>query len=64
MSLISAIILPMLEKELAKATPELTALALTELKSIGNEVVKWAEEKLNMDINGDGLIGDNDGKSS
>lgn len=49
-----------LEAELIDLAPDLKALALRELKELGNQVVEWAEEKLNIDINGDGKIGGSD----
>lgn len=64
MSLLSSIILPLVEKQLAEVAPELTNAALIALKAVGKELVEWAETKLNVDINGDGIIGDSDGESS
>lgn len=62
MSLLSNFIrnnlLKALEEELIDLTPELKAMALRELKELGVQVVQWAEEKLNLDLNGDGQIGD------
>lgn len=62
MSLLSNFIrnnlLKALEEELIDLTPELKAIALRELKELGVQVVQWAEEKLNLDLNGDGQIGD------
>ncbi len=64
MSLLSSFIrnnlLKALEEELIELTPELKAVALRELRELGNKVVEWAEEKLNIDLNGDGEIGDGD----
>ncbi len=58
MSLLSSIIIPRLEKELMALTPELSQFLLSQLKVFASEIVEWAEEKINMDLNGDGLIGD------
>jgi len=64
MNLLASVLLSVLEKHLAEAAPEIAEVTLNQLKLIGNEVVMWAEKKLNYDINGDGKIGDDDGKSS
>jgi len=58
MSLLSAIILPHLEKQLLEQTPEIAQTLVQAVHGVGNELVKWAEGKLNMDVNGDGKIGD------
>lgn len=58
MSLFSSIILPQLEKEIVKLEPDLKAFILNQLKIFASEVVQWAETKLNVDINGDGVIGE------
>lgn len=62
MSLISTFIrnnlIKALEEELISKSPELKDLALREVQELGQQVVQWAESKLNMDINGDGKIGD------
>lgn len=64
MSLLSSFIrnnlLKALEEELQDHTPELKAIALRELKELGQQVVEWAESKLHLDLNGDGKIGDGD----
>lgn len=61
MSLLSNFIrnnlLKALEEELIEMAPELQAVAVRELKELGQQVVEWAETKLNIDINGDGQIG-------
>ena len=46
-----------LEEELVAQAPELQAVAIQELKELGQQVIEWAEIKLNIDINGDGKIG-------
>ena len=46
MSLISSIILPKLEKELVALEPEIAALVLSQLKSIGADLLAWVEQKL------------------
>jgi hypothetical protein len=58
MSLLSAIILPKLEKELIALQPEIAAFSINQLKALASEVIEWAEKKSNLDINGDGVIGD------
>ncbi len=58
MSLFSAIILPQLEKELLSLEPQIATFLLGQLKKVSGEVVEWAESKLNVDINGDGKIGE------
>lgn len=57
MSLFSSILLPQLEKEIIKLEPDIKAFILTQLKGFAQEVVEWAETKLNLDINQDGAIG-------
>ena len=64
MSLLSSIILPMIERELAQAAPELSEALLKQIKTLGSLMIEWAETKLNVDINGDGVIGENNGESS
>jgi len=46
MSLLSSIILPKLEKELVALEPEIAALVLSQLKSIGSDLLTWVEQKL------------------
>lgn len=58
MSLLSSIILPMIERELVQAAPELSEALLKQIKALGSIMVEWAESKLNIDINGDGVIGE------
>ncbi len=64
MSLLSTFIrnnlIKALEEELLSHSPELKDLALREVRELGQQVVEWAEKKLNVDINGDGKIGDVD----
>jgi hypothetical protein len=50
-------LLPMLEKELVGLEPQISNFLLNQLKLIANEVIIWAEDKLQVDINGDGQIG-------
>lgn len=61
MSLLSSILLPKLEDELIKLSPDIQRFLLTQLKSLGADVIEWAETKINVDLNGDGVIGDNHG---
>lgn len=46
MSLLSSLILPKLEKELLTLEPEIAQFVFGQLKSMGAEVVAWAEGKL------------------
>ncbi len=57
MSLFSSLILPHLEKELVNLQPEIADFLLKQLKNAAAEVVEWAESKINLDLNGDGHIG-------
>ncbi len=45
------------EEELIGKSPEIKTFALNEFLGLGNQLVDWAEQKLNIDINGDGKIG-------
>lgn len=58
MSLLSSIIVPKLERELLALEPEVSQFIIKQLKIFAAEIVEWAEEKINLDLNGDGLIGD------
>ena len=58
MSLLSSIILPKLERELVQLTPDIQQFLLAQLKIVAGEVIEWAESKINVDLNGDGKIGD------
>ncbi|CAB4126838.1 hypothetical protein UFOVP260_53 [uncultured Caudovirales phage] len=58
MSLLSSIILPRLEKELVAMEPAISQFILSQMKSMASEVIEWAETKIDVDINNDGLIGD------
>jgi hypothetical protein len=57
MSLFSSLILPHLERELIALEPQIAQFLLNQLKNAADEVVAWAESKLNTDLNGDGKIG-------
>jgi hypothetical protein len=46
MSLLSAIILPKLEKELLILEPHIAQFILKQVKSIGDDIVGWAEQKI------------------
>jgi len=48
MSLLSAIILPKLEKELIALEPEIAQFLLGQVQSIGAELLAWVEEKLKV----------------
>lgn len=58
MNLLSSIILPKLERELVQLTPDIQQFLLAQLKIVAGEVIEWAESKINVDLNGDGVIGD------
>lgn len=58
MSLLSSIIIPRLEAELLAMSPELSQFLLSQIKICGREIVDWAEKKMNVDLNGDGIIGE------
>jgi hypothetical protein len=57
MSIISSLLIPMLEKELAALEPIAQQAIINLVKGLGHEVVAWAESKLHIDIDGDGKIG-------
>jgi hypothetical protein len=46
MSLLSAIILPKLEKELLAIEPNIAQFIIQQVKSVGDDIVMWAEQKL------------------
>ncbi len=46
MSLLSAIILPKLEKELVALEPEIVQFVLSQLQSIGADLMAWVEKKI------------------
>lgn len=58
MSLLSAVLLPILEKEFLSLEPIAAQFLLSQLKNAGKEIIEWAESKMNLDINGDGKIGE------
>lgn len=60
MSLLSAIILPRLEKEFIALEPEIAQFLLSQVKVLAADVITWAEGKVNIDLNGDGKIADKD----
>ena len=45
MSLLSALVLPMLEKHLMDSAPELVDMALKEVDNLAQELVAWVESK-------------------
>lgn len=49
-----------LEEEVVDMAPNLREVALNELKEFGHEIIAWVEEKLNLDLDGDGKIGDDE----
>lgn len=61
MSLLSSFIrnqlLKAVQEEIANAAPQLKELAIQELREFADEVIKWTETKVNIDLNGDGKIG-------
>lgn len=60
MSLLSALILPRLEKEFIALEPEIAQFLLSQVKVLAADVITWAEGKVNIDLNGDGKIADKD----
>ncbi|HHF7341065.1 TPA: hypothetical protein ACPSKZ_000668 [Legionella anisa] len=60
MSLFSSIILPQLERELVRLEPQIAQFLVGQLKKVASEVVEWAESKTNVDINGDGKVGESE----
>lgn len=59
MNILLGILLGAIEKEIENAAPEVAKFLLEQLKLAGGDLVIWAEKKLNVDINGDGIIGEN-----
>lgn len=59
MSLFSSMLQPVLERELKSLEPEIASFLLNLLKKLSNEALEWAESKLNVDLNSDGVIGEN-----
>lgn len=57
MNLLTSVLLPLLERQLREIEPELAEFVVEQLKLCGSDLVNWAEKKLNMDLNRDGLIG-------
>jgi hypothetical protein len=58
MSLFSSMLQPILERELKSLEPEIASFLLNLLKKLSNEALEWAESKLNVDLNSDGVIGE------
>jgi hypothetical protein len=58
MSLFSSMLQPILERELKSLEPEIASFLLNLLKKLANEALEWAESKLNVDLNSDGVIGE------
>lgn len=58
MSLFSAVIMPMLERQIKALEPQIAFFLISQLKNVCAEVLEWAETKINIDLNGDGIIGD------
>jgi hypothetical protein len=48
MSLLSALILPKLEKELVDLEPEIAQFLLGQMKVMGSELLAWVETKINL----------------
>lgn len=63
MSLFSSLILPSLEKELKALEPQIALFICKQLKSAATEIIEWTEEKINVDLNGDGVIGDSENEA-
>ena len=64
MSLLSAIILPKLERELVAMEPEIAEFLLRQLKMVASELIEWVEKKVDVDLNADGTIGDDEGEKN
>lgn len=64
MSLLSSILLPRLEKELIALEPDIAEFLIKQLKNLAEEVIEWSEKKVGVDMNGDGLIGDDKEESN
>ena len=58
MSLLSSIILPKLEKELVALEPQIAQFVLGQLKAVAVDVLHWIEQKAHVDLNEDGMIGE------
>jgi len=58
MSVLSSVILPRLTKELLVLEPEVAMFILKHMKALAHDVIEWAEEKLHIDLDGDGKIGE------
>lgn len=50
MSLLSAILLPQLEKQLVSLEPEIAAFFIGQAKSVGAELIAWAEKKIELPL--------------
>lgn len=48
MSLLSSILLPKLEKELIAMEPEMAQFILKQLQSVGGDILKWVEDKIEL----------------
>ena len=46
MSLLSHLILPAIEQELANHSPEIQAFIVTELHALATDVIVWAQDKM------------------
>jgi len=57
MNYLVSLLIPILEKELLALEPQVAQFLLNELKKLSQELVNWAELKLNADLNGNGKIG-------
>lgn len=58
MSLLSSLILPHLEKELLALEPEIASFVLKQLKVVATDVITWIESKAHVDLNSDGVLGE------
>jgi hypothetical protein len=57
MSLLSSVFLPKIERELSALEPDVSRFILRQLKLFAVETIEWAEQKLQLDLDGDGHIG-------
>lgn len=57
MSIFGTILRPIIEKELKSIEPQIALFLVTQLKNVAHDVIDWAENKVKIDLNGDGKIG-------
>lgn len=57
MSIFKSMIKPLLEREIASLEPEISHFILNAAKKVAVESIEWIEERIKLDLNGDGKIG-------